>query len=1319
MRNKIKLLTFILFFIVVTPNFYFTLNLGRTPQFAGYAKVKQPINDNMLRTSDIAGSDLYAEKIHTYVAGNKSIIKQSLFTNDTNILSQFDSNDPAFFKCNVLLSVSNGKNPGIFPMILTEGDITSQYSVGYNSFVGFLYYDHDIDPADARLRADRGLEIVRSKFGIDLIMVNTSETNFFPFVGYYPNWEGFFEELTRNVPMDGYWKALNINRLISQDYIENHHLSATYMLINSLDFFEGDYKIEMDQINYNIGSIDLSFLESLDTGNLVNQTDTIIDNFGDTFNVSISDEGLEQFLDLFNTFSLTNNSNYSTISIQYEGLPEGIQKIGNNQYRFSLWQALGYEGEPLAPSEKIYIALIGAFLSSIEINILASEVIDTTPLNFEFYDYLLEQLSLLFFLTGADVDIQQIEDYSFDLFWVNEEGIKRSYVKPVNLQDPADTINLLPLLGFGGISNIPTGIVNPFSELTVTYNISNSQSNLLLKKEIIGENASYGAFTNFNYNISVKNVGNITSWGIPTLIPLEVNDFFLLLTIGNQPLADQFLNTIWEIVRVEYPNEYESLDDFYNFDEDPLIFYFDSFGTGTFDKFYPDILNFTNLAPYNENMDNVIDILITGYPQLIATLLTVGLTPGDLKEYFTNENSIWNADNWKLEPGQVFSYQISNYSIEDLDSFIPFYINNFTIDPIIPLPEVISGTVLNETIPEMALSTDNKSWIIESVDKFLEEEIEINFIFKNDTRIDVVNNTLEKVSLLLNITFPDDLTTLDFDIFNFSTEEYQNMYPYLESISNNSWVFSFINNNNSLDWLFYPLDGVNYTLLFKIKCGDSDKYNISINDLDIEFSTRSINIYDDPGSRLVYGSSTGFVQFERISNSIPLSTYDSASITTYSFLDKYTSDSGEIATYSIYFKNIGSSTAENLSISLLIPGIIYNANDFTVHENNLTYFLSKLAPAEEKIINFTFYVPNSISIKEVSILYHNPAVLEAGNSTKLYTLTNEVCIYALVDYNYHFPFVRIIEIIQDGNDYSLNDAPVIGEIFNISMALKNISPNGLNIPELNISMNDQYGEIKRINNLTIQVDDIPFNETRSFNITVKKVGWKGYFYPPINRFDSSESRTIQISNSLSIILGNVNLSLTKSANSNQLEIGDELIITIELENTGSIIIEDIVIKDISSYSQSDFTLIHGNLVNVIDSLEPGKKILVSYIIKAKNQGLIELKSASLVYFYLLKNELKSNVVNIKIITPLQNQLAYIYLPAITVFLVFIIYYWQINKYRRNQIEFERSERSIFGLSSRESILKLEHTLRERLTLLSQNLKREGTKEIVKKGGDSN
>ena len=91
---------------------------------------------------------------------------------------------------------------------------------------------------------------------------------------------------------------------------------------------------------------------------------------------------------------------------------------------------------------------------------------------------------------------------------------------------------------------------------------------------------------------------------------------------------------------------------------------------------------------------------------------------------------------------------------------------NFTIESTPPTPEIISGAILDQTTPEMALSTDDESWIIESIEKFLEQRVELEFIFKNDTNIDFVNNTLDKVSIIINITAPDDLDSLNFELFD-------------------------------------------------------------------------------------------------------------------------------------------------------------------------------------------------------------------------------------------------------------------------------------------------------------------------------------------------------------------------------------------------------------------------------------------------------------------------------------------------------------------------------------------------------------------------
>ena len=1296
MNRTKKCITIILIMISLIGPFYlkFYKNL-RNNNF----EIKEEIieNDNSLRLADIAGTDLYAEQIQAYVAGNKSIIKQSLFTNDTSILSQFDTNDPAFYKCNILISASNAIAPEIFPRILTESEITNRFSFSFNAFSGFLYYDKEMSSDDAKIRAERALEIIKRKFQIDLILLNVTEPNFFPFIGHYPNWEVFFKEITTNLPMDGYWKALDQNRLTSDEYIQNYHISSTIMFINSLDFLESDFNISTDQVNFNLESLDLSFLENLQTENITQQIDNFEEIYGGMLNETISEGELDQFINIISSFTLSNKSHYTSLMIQYEGLKDSIKNIGSNQYEFNLWDAMGYVGAPLAPSQKIYIALIGAFMSEIEINILCTDIVDITPNYFQFNDFLLEQIGLILFLAGIDFDIETIKDYSFELFWQNKEGIKQSYVKPVNLNNQYDVINYLQQLGFRGFPFIPTGILNPIENLSVQYNNTNSDCNVIITKTPIGNNATYGAYQNFDFNITVENIGNISIWGVPTPIPFELNSFFLIIA-QNQQGANLIQDAIWEVVEETYPNQYDSLEDFFNVDEDPRIFYLDSLGIGTYDRFFPDVTNFSNIRPYNEDMDEVTKELYDKYDFMDDII-----SEEAFKGFFKNKDSIWNSENWKLEPNEKITYIYNNFSISLIDSFTAFYTNNFTIKETAPkLPALISGISAKDTTPEFALQNDSRSWIIESEERYLnQEEIEIQFLFQNDTYINLTEYPLERVSLIIDFTDPSN--NLNFEIFNYSIGKFQDAIPFISSQLNNSYTFSFISYNKSLEWLFDPTAPSNHIVAFKLSGIDTDKFNISINDFDIKFYVRDINPYEALGARISFSSLSGSVQYFRSSNSVILSTYDMASLLAVSYLSNYSAKEGDLVTYTINVKNVGSDKAENINISLLIPGIIDDLINFTLNNNNLSFFLPNLNPYESFQISFSFYVPNTRFIKMVSIIYDNPKNVQGGNSSKLYSNTNEVCISSPIDYVKRYPFLRTV-----GINYKIINpkqfAPPIGSIFNLTVEIVNLGPVGLQIPDLNTIMRDQFGDLRRIDKNNLVFYNLSYNHSISFNITIKKIDWKGYYYPPINFLKSSESSTVQIFRSSFMILGNFSFSLKKSINKNEVEIGDLISVTIEIENTGTICTKGVKVNDMVSYSPSDFTLTYGKLINVIECLEPGEKVTFNYTIKAKRQNIIILKSALISYYFLLRSEEFSNEVKVKIIIPRSRQLMYILIPIIIALGILGIYIWQMKKNKLKNYAFRRNELEIFELDSRDSILKQKHTLKERLKEISRSPK---------------
>jgi hypothetical protein len=1309
---NLKLRKDIIIILVILIDLVFGLNINYILQNSLNVNQNQEWIIEDPQTSDIAGSDLYAENIDVVLAGNTSIIKQSMFSNDTSILPKFDTRDPAFYKCNILISASNGILPKAFPKILDEDGSINHYEMSFNSFAGFLYYDKDLDAKSVEFRANRALEIIKRKFEIDLILINVSDAHFIPFIGYYPDWEIFLTEVTGNLPMDGYWKALDLERLSSSNYFNTHHLSSTFFIINDLNILNDNFLESVDQVNFNLASLDLSFLDSLDIGTIFEQFSEIlvdysslfgnVTNFIDTNQIT-SQENIESLSEIFNSFELSNESHYISLMIQYEGLSEGITSISENQYKFDLWKSLNYIGEPLRPSEKVFIALTGAFMSNINIKVFSTEIIDVTPANFDFYDFLLEQIGLLLFYAGVDFNIEPLKDFSFNVIWVDEGGFKRSYVIPVNLEEPTNYINFLHLLGLQGFPGIPTGLFNPIGDLIINYKIGNSEPNLVIKKELLNPNSSYGIYQDFSFNITAKNIGNETAWGIPTSIPISLDDTFTFIVgpIGSLlGFDDDLKNAIWEVVQGKYPNKYANLEAFFNFDEDPRIFYFDTSGVGLIDSYYPNILNFTNLLPYNTNMEMVIEEIEIGDQALIDALNTVGVTSEELIDIFTNPSSIWNEDNWKLEPNEMISYTFSDFSISNLDSFTAFYSYNFTIRNEYPkLPSLVSGYSINDTNPYMALSLDNESWQIASKQKYVNQhELEVQFLFENESYVDLWNNSLDKVSVIIEFTDPENL--INIEIFNFSTEEFEDISDFLVSTINKTQTFSFVKNQGSLEWLFDPSTLNNHSMILRLIGVNSNQFNISINDFNVEFSYRDINEYKVQASRIIYSSFSGLVEYIRHSNDISLSTYEMATLISYSNILTYNSKIGELNEYSLILKNIGTKPALDVNVAIPIPGILYDNQNFTVEDNELKYNIPILNPSDEVIIKFSFYTPNSIKISRLNITYRNQDYIKSLNSSSLESRPNDIYITAPIDYRSRVPFIKVIDIYYN----SSLSAPDIDDIFNITIGIKNKSPLGIDIYNLTISMDDYYGALKRTDNKSLIIDYLGPNQLKEINISILKNSWKGYYYPSINYIDNFESRVIQIGYSDFLILGFINFSIIKSLNKEQVEIGDIVKVKLSVINTGTICISEIDLSDTISFSQLEFSLISGSLINHINCLKPGENKSYFYEIEALNQNLIELKPANIEYYYLRRSLAISNQIIIKIILPKNIQNLIILIPGLISIIILFSFIWQNYKYNTKKYETQKYDSILLKSGKSESILKVEKTLRERFKEINQELR---------------
>jgi uncharacterized repeat protein (TIGR01451 family) len=228
-----------------------------------------------------------------------------------------------------------------------------------------------------------------------------------------------------------------------------------------------------------------------------------------------------------------------------------------------------------------------------------------------------------------------------------------------------------------------------------------------------------------------------------------------------------------------------------------------------------------------------------------------------------------------------------------------------------------------------------------------------------------------------------------------------------------------------------------------------------------------------------------------------------------------------------------------------------------------------------------------------------------------------------------------------------------------------------------------------------------YNKSVSFNITIKKEDWKGYYYIPINFIEHNESRTIQLAYSDSIVLGVIQFSIIKSVDKNQIEIGDIITVSVNITNTGTICIKDVILSDILSFTSIEFSLIEGRLINDINFLQPDESAYYSYKIQAISQQIVEMKPSFIEYYYLMKIKEDSNQVEVKVIIPKTIQMFFIVIASSISIIVLGLYLNYAVKYKKRRYLTQRNELYLSKKGPRDSILKIDHTLIDRLNYLSR------------------
>lgn len=1282
--NRKTTLTLIMIFILNVP---YLFNYIASVNFQNYSYQNLKTMTEVPNASIVSGSEVYAEQISAYVAGSTSIIRQSYITNDSNMFKNFDYKDPGFTDCSVLIASSNGITPNLFPQPMGSSIFSSENFFTRQPFFGFLYYNTTNTKSNTTIigRANRALNVIRETFKIDLIMLNNSGfTNWYPFIGYYPDWNNILTIMTYNTPKDGYWGALDIDRLKSSNYLNNNHISTFILMLTSMELIKEGLSLSEQYFGFDLTEFSFSFMQETSINNVLGGLLGLL---------GVGSPSLSSFGTL-DINSFINGGSYVLATVlQYEGHPNGIIKQGNN-YEFDLSKAMNYNfsvNGSLKPSNKIFNGLIGALLTEIDISVYNGEITSWSPETLYISDYLKDTINTLAFLSGQNIDISLIQNYSFGTYWNKIDCVNNIYTNIKDYVNPDNPINFIwTLLRNGGINSIPTGLINPIDTIIINYNINYSEPSLSIKKDFVINSLETG---DYYLNISIFNQGNTTAWGKDIF-----GDSIDLTSFIPIPIGVDF------IVQLLHPEM--TVEEYLGIDENPRFFLIDSFGSGLYDTIIPNVFNLSALGisidpitlitgDLSSLMSNLGDINIFNLlnfemlslysPMLVDDIITLGLfgaTESDRPFYtqlFANPDSIFNKDNWKIEPGETYSYQINGLSLLPYYSFNSIYTMNFSINGNLE-PYISIGSTVPTTNIVNAQISDGVQWNVTSSQIGDNNYIQVYFTFKNDSLIDLVNNTIDRIDFniqyLSNLILTKDNITIEF--YNHSAGEFQQIPSNSFSLSNQSIVFSALSKFED-----YLNQNENYTSLFKINLITSTEQNIGFDCINLTLSTKLFNLIPQNPAYILYQAYYGQNGYILQSNNIVLPTRKYPILESYAQLTKYNSYPGESNKYLLSVYNIGDESALSVNISVPIPGKIKDKGNFdTIIDNKIELNNTLISPSGKIDLWFDFYTPNSLCLPEAEIKYTSDKFQQIFNLS-VNCFSNELILSAPIDYSQDgkIPFIDMVQISYQTNYssamYSGGDAPQLGDLIQLNITFSN--PNVTPIDYFEIVFQKYIMGFEIINPQEVySISNLIKGFNQKITVILNKTAKTSYYYPGLCHLNSSQDKSLRYTICQPLIFGYGNILLQKTWSDLDGVHNSLIYVTINITNTGNIVFQNLTISDIMGFPKEGFSLYEGSLSKFISEIEPGQSIIFQYILRVNQQGLYNIKPSEVKFYYLYPEISESNSFIVKVRNTWINNALWILIPSlVSIGLTLFLYRWK-HRYDRESAEFERREELMFG-----------------------------------------
>ncbi|WP_457557634.1 hypothetical protein [Candidatus Harpocratesius sp.] len=1259
-------------------------------------------------SSDISGNELYAEQIKFNIGGSHNLIQQSYCTNDTNALDGIDLSDPAFSEAAFYLTMSNGIIPEINPYPINNEN-PNYIPISKNYFKFYLYFEGGSTSKNITTQQVRILEILKNRLKIDFLLLNKTEDPnkgyLFEYYGLTPEWSNYFNLTLSNLPQDGYWKTLDYKRILSNSYLDTHYIQSSLLYLKKFDFLNnGINSMIYDQIRL---SFDLSPLQS---SNSLFNVASFQNTNSDSNNPSNTNSSEKSYI------NRTNNLIF--FSVQYEGIENSKIQQKSHIYHFNLFEALNFSGSEISISSKCYNSPDGISLSKIDIGLIFGEVTNMEPDIFPFNKESFDQIENLLYMFNEDADFSFLDDYSFKVKWITKNSLTMLTTVPVNYKNSSDYVNFLELLmdfpELGSLLNISMDVsggfgfglsgsyIAPIQALSFDYIIDPVEPSLLIRKEI-----KSGSPTNVlnsdnspAIDVVVNNPNNFSVWGKElnlTVIGITNNPTAKLTILG----LDQNMFEIMGYNSDLIVNILESLgytiEDLFHQDN-PRFFMLDLNNTGNYNTLYPNLLdlNINRLFPYSPEFTQLLIDNADAFGR-------IALNP----KIWNSSESIFNPENWKLDPGENFSISINNGLLNMSDKYSK--IQGFSIntqpphEPIIAIGQENIETSENNTF----FAHDDLFWEISSEYYGNTYQIQQYLFFNNNSKIlHITNKTISLDAIFLNLLAKSSVpnTNVQIEIYNHnSTGESGDGFQSILSrtINNEITQINLTLSNNNYNLSNYWDKNQNMDILFRITYENNEPFNLYLDFIQVEFQDRINQRIFHNQSQILYCSSYGNNQYFSKSNSITLMTSQSAIISISSQLSLI-DDKTSLYLYNVSLENIGTIPAYNISVELLQMGRIPNLINHTlIHIANRTIFQSmagnytlkegilsfscKNLTSRQKIQNISlfFYLPNSIIFPSLNVSWNNEVQFNESNS-QMNAISYQDFLSFPLDYNksenYNPLYQLLIEYLnpEDSNYYEINQ--------NVSIFIRISNLNSEPIFGLDLQFSKPFEGWQYLNQSDhIYINELSYNQSKTIELVYLKVNTRGYLLPSAFQIHCEENSLLQVISPPPLLLGNFEIELSKEISQDVLIMGDYIEITIKVKNSGTIPLSDIIVDDADSYFAGAFILYEGITLQEISFLDINQTFEFQYTLRSlHSKGVYNIRPAEISYFFGSLYNVYSNSISVKIQEPYLLRVAKIISPILIGGLtLFLTYKYKIH-YSKEDFEYQRRESLLFGQSLRES-----------------------------------